>query len=757
MRTHLLVLIAAASSCSPAVIRRRPPSPPPDPAISTQAGAGYYVTKIVDGETPPANDRGKPVTPKVTADFTGPPTSNDWWSSLIWQFDRGGKANPYSEVMFADPLAMQAEAAGLAIAYPTEVDVDRAGYRYRFAPDLLVGADGLAAPDARVARYSDWTVTASWSTGGDGAAALRATFGHGLPFVYVESTGGRAARVEARGKVDVWAQEGEVVALTVHGHHYALFAPGGRWKRTGAAFVAEVDHYAVAVLPDRKPATLALFRAHSGVAITGGRVEWAYHPERATVTTRFVVETRGEGTPLIALYRHQWRHTGAPLDERSYTSPRGEMKLAAAAAFDVELPVSGMMPFLPLIDESGRDALRDRVDEAWRRGSFVPPGMDGKKDAYWTGKALARLAILAELAEQSGHTRARGDFLIAIENELEDWFDGLAPFLFYYDATWRSLFALPSSYFSSTQLNDHHFHYGYFVFAAATVARLDPAWAERYRAMVELLIRDAANWDRGDERFPFLRYFDPYAGHSWANGPQLFDRGNNEESSSEDVNFAVGAVLWGTATGDAAIRDLGAFLYANLTAAIDQYWFDVDDAVFPASYQHPTIAILWGDGGRYDTWWDPSAPYVHGINFLPLTGGSLYLGRDPGYVKKNWAGLVEANRGEPLQWRDVLWMYLALGDPDGAARRWSESHDFTTEFGLSRAAVEHWIRTLHATGGLDATITADAPTAVALRNASGVTHVAYNPGAAALEVHFSDGATLSVPPRSYAHSRGVQR
>jgi endoglucanase Acf2 len=735
MRRGLALLILCA--CSPSPVSPRAPSPPPDPSISTAVGAGWYVTKLPDGEQGPSDKRGAPVTPKVTADFAQPPQTNDWWSSLIWAFD-----SPYSQPMWAHPLAMQAEARGLAIAYPTEVVVEKQGYRHPFEPDLLVGAEGLEAADARVARYSDWTVTAAWGE-------FRATFGHGLPFVFVERTGGAKARVEPRGKADVWKQDGDVVGLTVRGHDYALL--GAKWKRDGGAFVADTDRYTVALLPDRKPTTLARFKA--AAVVSGGHVEWAYDRAKGEVHTKYVLEKQGEGTPLVALYRHQWQHTDAePI--ATYTSPRGEMKLVAADTVTTTHPFRGVLPFLPILDPSRKDAIRERVDDAWRRGNFVPPGMDGKKDAYWTGKALQKLAILAHLADQTGHTRARADFLQAIRNELEDWFDGRAPFQLYYDGTWRSLLGAPAAYFSGAQLNDHHFHYGYFVFAAATVAHFDPAWAarDRYGEMIELLLKDAANWDRTDERFPFLRHFDVYAGHSWANGPALFAGGNNEESSSEDVNFAVGAILWGAATGDEKVQDLGAYLYANLTAAIDQYWFDVDDAVFPEGFERPTIAILWGDGGRYDTWWDPSPIFVHGINMLPITGGSLYLGRRPEYVKKNWDGLVAANRGEPLQWRDVLWMYLALGDAAGAAKRWGDASGFTPEFGASGAAIDHWIRTLAFAGLPDMEITADSPTAVVL----GTTHIAYNPGGAEQTVRFSDGVSLTVPPRSYAHSGGTR-
>ena len=65
---------------------------------------------------------------------------------------------------------------------------------------------------------------------------------------------------------------------------------------------------------------------------------------------------------------------------------------------------------------------------------------------------------------------------------LEDWFDGPTPNLFYYDRTWATLIGLPSEYRSGWELNDHHFHYGQFVFAAATVARFDPGLGARRSA-----------------------------------------------------------------------------------------------------------------------------------------------------------------------------------------------------------------------------------------------------------------------------------
>ena len=61
--------------------------------------------------------------------------------------------------------------------------------------------------------------------------------------------------------------------------------------------------------------------------------------------------------------------------------------------------------------------------------------------------------------------------------------------------------------------------------------------------MVLLLIRDIASPDRDDPLFPFLRTFDPYAGHSWASGTALFGSGNNQESSSEAMNAWTGIIV----------------------------------------------------------------------------------------------------------------------------------------------------------------------------------------------------------------------
>src|SRR5262249_12308730 len=114
----------ALVGCGTNAAAPRAPSAPPDPATAEAVGAGFYRTQLADGEVGPANEHGQPVMPKVTEGFGAPPATNDWWSSLIWQY--GG--NPYSQPMFPHPLAMQAEAGGLALSYSDKPVVTPSSY-----------------------------------------------------------------------------------------------------------------------------------------------------------------------------------------------------------------------------------------------------------------------------------------------------------------------------------------------------------------------------------------------------------------------------------------------------------------------------------------------------------------------------------------------------------------------------------------------------------------------------------------------------
>ena len=727
-------------------------------ADEVRVGQGSLQTVRPPGAKGPSDTRGSDAVPCVTKRVTGPVPTNDWWSSLVW---KRRPENRYSENLYAHPLAFRARADGLGVGYPTQAAVapDGRNYHFHYARDLTVGVEGLEAPDARVDGYTDWTVTALWEGGG---RTLRATIGHGLPYVYCEAAGGDAV-VAFQGKPTIWHRDAGAVGVTINGHHYGIFAPGGApWEgeRTLRSSLVGKGYFSVAVLPERSAAVLDLLRRHAFAFVTDTRVSWRYDQPRAMLVTEFAVTTQPrEGTerrPLLALYRHQWLHTSAELTPHAYVSPRGAMKVLIGNEFATRMPLTGVLPALPDAGGCDRDRLRGYVDAALSAARPI-----GSKDVYWTGKELGRLASLAAVADQVGHTEARDRFLSLIRGTLQDWFrapDGKTARLFHHDRRWGTLIAYPAGYGSDTELNDHHFHYGYFLMAAATVARFDRRWATdaNWGGMVRLLIKDAANADRRDGRFPYLRCFDPYAGHSWANGPAAFAAGNNQESSSEALNFAAALILWGAATGDAAARDLGIFLYANEVRAVEQYWFDADRAVFPDGFRHSALGILWGNGGAYATWWTGNPEEIHGINFLPMTGGSLYLGRRPDYVARNYRDLVATNGGPEAEWRDIIWMFRAMADPQGALAAFERHADYRPTSGLSKAHTYHWLGNLAAMGRLDATVTASIPTAAVFAKGRTRIYAAWNPRRRAVTVSFSDGAKVEVPAGALLCKHGTR-
>ncbi|GHA92611.1 glycosyl hydrolase [Streptomyces termitum] len=724
-------------------------------AATVPVGAGGYSDTRPAGTSGPTTDTGAPVTPKVTAAAQGRPVpTNDWWSSLAFQRYGG---NPYSTPMYGHPLTYQAVAGGLEIGYPTAPAIVGDGRQYEFPhkADLTLGLTGLNSPDARADDWSDWTVTPAWS---DGARTLRTTIGHGLPYVYARGTGGDA-RITAAAPPTVFADQGNVLGITVAGHHYALFAPTGTdWNVSGSTLTAGLggkDYFSVAVLPSAD--ALATYRRYAYSFVTGSRVAWSTAAGRVNATYTLTTEAK-EGTEtgtLQALYRHQWLHSTDPLTPYTYVSPRGTMKVREGRSFTTSRAQAAVLPGLPATGAVDQARLRGYLNEVVNAAD----PFSGATDTYWTGKALGRLAQLAPLAEQLGDTALRDRIVGLLKGRLQEWFTAGGASEFSYDRTWKTLTGYPASYGSDTELNDHHFHYGYYVYAAAIVAQYDRAWAadSAWGGMVKTLVRDVANPGRTDTAFPFLRGFDVYAGHSWASGHSGFAAGNNQESSSESTNLSAALVLWGSATGDASLRDLGGYLLATESDAIGQYWFDADQQVFPGSFGHDTVGMVWGSGGAYSTWWTANPEEIHGINTLPVTAGNaLHMGSYPAAIRRNLAEMERENGGPAVEWRDILWEFESLAEPARAKARFDATGgNYSPEAGESRAHTYHWLTTLDALGAPDATVTGSIPTSAVFRKGTERTYAAHNYGPDPVTVTFSDGKSLTVPARSTATGTGT--
>ncbi|MCR2806619.1 glycosyl hydrolase [Paenibacillus soyae] len=711
-------------------------------------GSGSYSTVLPPGATNPQSTIYK------TGNVTGPMQTNDWWSSLAW--------STYSEAQYPHPLAIKNQSDGIRIYYPGNRITSNSSCVCGWINDIhdfTVGHTGSASfPDAKVDGFNDWFVKARYQ---NGANAMNVTYGHGSPYVYFTFAGG-SPKLSFYTPPTVWSGNAStpVLGITMEGAHYGLFgANGSTWSGIGTKTLTNngSSYFSIAVLPDNSQQTLNKFAQYAYSHVTNSQVSYSYNASTSEVTSTFTYTTEAkQGTQagtIFALYPHQWKNSAKALLPYTYNSVRGTMKTAEGTSFQTKMKFTGVLPSLPDKGSYNKATLQQYVNEA------EAETYSGTGDTYWVGKRLGKLATLAPIADQVGDTTAANKFRNEIKSILQSWFKASdsagnlkSQNMFYYNSNWGTLIGYPASYGSADELNDHHFHYGYFIKAAAEVARVDKAWAQSWGPMVNLLIRDIANTNRNDGMFPYLRNFDPYAGHSWASGHAKFGDGNNNESSSEGMNAWAAMVLWGQATGDAAIRDAGIALYTNEMNAINEYWFDVTGANYPAGFTRSTASMVWGGKTVGDgTWWTGNPEEVHGINWLPFSAASLYLTHHPAYANTNYTALVSENGGTSFDaWEDLIYMYRAISNPAEAKSFWaSRGGALGAEAGNSKANAYHWIYNLDAVGNADPNVTANTPL-YAVFNKNGVkTHIAYNMTNSPITVTFSDGTVVNVPANSF--------
>ncbi len=159
-------------------------------------------------------------------------------------------------------------------------------------------------------------------------------------------------------------------------------------------------------------------------------------------------------------------------------------------------------------------------------------------DAYRFGKEINRMARLVLLADDMGIADARQTALSSLEVSILPWLQNLNSNPLIYDRTYGGLvttngLADKSNDFGSGWYNDHHFHYGYFVHAAAVLARFDRGFFDAHASAFDMITRDICTLTDTDSDFPFARHKDLFDGHSWASGLMSQMNGKSQESSSE--------------------------------------------------------------------------------------------------------------------------------------------------------------------------------------------------------------------------------
>ena len=314
-------------------------------------------------------------------------------------------------------------------------------------------------------------------------------------------------------------------------------------------------------------------------------------------------------------------------------------------------------------------------------------------DTYFGGKALQRTAMLLMTADQLG-LKDRADRLAkALDAELTSWTDPKgceqrAEKCFVYDPMGKGLIGLAAS-FGSDDYNDHHFHYGHFLYAAAVLATHDPGVVSRFTPVMNLLAADIGSV--GGDAFPDRRAFDAYAGHSWASGTSPFADGNNQESVSESINAYAGLALWARAIKDDALTAEADWMLSLEAQSSKAYWLEPDLSAFPG-YKHRITVLNWGAKRDYGTWFSPEPAAKLGILLLPMSPTSTYLATSPDVIRANVAEAVGTRFDQ--KFGDYILMYSALAGPDDRDRALAAAErlsDKSLDDGMSRTYLLAWL------------------------------------------------------------------
>lgn len=328
---------------------------------------------------------------------------------------------------------------------------------------------------------------------------------------------------------------------------------------------------------------------------------------------------------------------------------------------------------------------------------------------YTNGKGLQKVAYYCLMAEKlfgSGDKRTQ-TCIDLLADAFKCHYDpsqgcGGVPTA-YYDTKWHGVSGKQGHFdemcgladFGNACYNDHHYHFGYFVTAAAALLKMRPDMAREagFIDYINTMVRDVANPSADDTFFPVFRAFDFYDMHSWSHGVTPSGDGKDEESTSEDMNFYFGMQMWGRATGNKPLEHTGALLLSLSAHTVSEvFLMKTGNTHHPADYvKNHVTGIFFENKAHYGTFFGADEWFIHGIQMMPLSP-ALLLARDHEYCQEEWDDIISKINLDAASpgWASLLLTgNLAIIDPNRAFTMVKALGD-NVDGGLSPAWALYW-------------------------------------------------------------------
>ncbi|EGZ11438.1 putative endo-1,3-beta-glucanase [Phytophthora sojae] len=373
-------------------------------------------------------------------------------------------------------------------------------------------------------------------------------------------------------------------------------------------------------------------------------------------------------------------------------------------------------------DEQRRLDMREKAKQAILKQlpldvDAYPPPLS--PDSYNFGKQVSRDARLLLIADKFDQEEVKQKLLLKVEMEITEWLEATNANHFVYDQTFGGIITNDGWHdkeadYGNGYYNDHHFHYGYFIYALAAIRKFDPAFIEKHAQACALLMGDIgtplldSNTTFFNDLpvrllFPTARHKDWFVGHSYASGLFPMEDGKSQESSSEDLNAYYALALFSSldekateGQGDSSYHQYARLLLATELRSVKKYWHMAENSKIyePAFSKNAMVGVVGEMSAVYNTWFGDRAVYIHGINMLPFTPFTPHLLDEEYYVAREYALLSQdlPDLDQYDIWRSIVVMDHAILN---AADAWDELNNTVKAFDTwsSRANAMYWIAT----------------------------------------------------------------
>ncbi len=574
-----------------------------------------------------------------------PVISNQWYSSLY-------SGNP-TQPLYAFPLAYKITDEGLGFSYPA---IKRTPNTI-FAPyttDFTVGlTEKVLKP--KITAVGDWSIGLSLATNKEENMSF--TLAHGIPYTHIHTNAksftiklpnGFTLLNEGKTKTTDKTLTTREFQIDTNNNSYIFVLPkdilvniqkNSLTLSGNDLFVGLLDskeHYK----NFKEISSIELLETKSTPVISENKINTTY-----AVSTNNIV-------PLVALLPHQSDFTNANTESLgTYETIRGTLNLIKSTTFTTSIPQITPADTYIRVSKNEADIKKQIAKDI---DAVLKESEPASRD-YTLGSWFGKIDNLIQLADTYEMANEKNKLINYLEPKFYESLNH-----FHYDDNKTSLIADQPEY-GNEKLNDHHFHYGYYIRTAAVLAKQSPASLEKSKTVIQQMIDDIATTDRSSEKFPYLRNFDIYEGHSWADGYANFADGNNQESSSEAIQAWYSVYLWGKTINDEKLTNTALYLYNTEIQSAYYYWFDVKN-IYKSPYAHRLGSIIWGGKVDFATWFSDKTNMKYGIQLLPFTPGSMYLANLPDF-KPYEADFHSSGGRESDEWGDLFLMWESFYDP----------------------------------------------------------------------------------------------